>query len=114
MVGAADAFVVNPAVGQRRQPMPALLGHQAVARLRLAGSAGEAEYHQLLAQQLDGLDRLFVGQLARHRHRMPVATQQLAGGCARANAREYLVLVLPHDDLTTAFGPCSTVIKGPD
>ncbi len=40
--------------------------------------------YQLLAENFDGSDRLFLGQLGGGGHRMPIAAQQLAAGRAAA------------------------------
>jgi hypothetical protein len=75
--------------------MPALLGDEPVARLRLARPERQPEHHELLAQELDRLDRLLLRQLAGHRHRMPVAAQELAGGSSRSDSRQNFVFRLP-------------------
>ncbi len=72
VVGAADAFFVDPAVGERRAPVRAALRHQAVAPFFVL------EQRQVFAQDSDRLDRTFIRQIAGHRDRMPVAAQQLA------------------------------------
>jgi hypothetical protein len=111
VIRTSNAFVIDPPVGKRCEAMAALLGDKPVPRLRLAGPERQAEHHELLAQELDRLDRLLLGQLAGHCHRMPVATQQLAGGSARSNPRQNFIFRLPHGAHPTQWN--SSLLNAP-
>ncbi|MNS70331.1 hypothetical protein D3C72_1036730 [compost metagenome] len=85
--GAADAAVFQPAEGQVGAAVRAV----AVEHAELAALV--AEQHEVLAHELHGLDRARARQFVGQGHRLPVAAQQLAGGCAGSDAGDEIVLL---------------------
>ena len=87
--GAAQAAVLQPAIGEIGAAVRAGAVEQAVAALLVA------EQHEVLAQQPDRLDRpVGAGELIDQRRRLPVAAHQRAGGRARPDAGDEIVLFL--------------------
>ena len=85
--GAAQAAVLEPAVGEIGAAMRAVAADQAVAALLVA------EEHEVLAEQPDRLDRAVAGKLVDQRRRLPVAPHQAARRRARPGAGDEIVLL---------------------
>ena len=96
VIGAADALVIDPPVGERGAPVGTVLAEEAIASL------GIPKDHQVLAEDPDRPDRLLVGQFACRRHRLPVAAQQLSRGRSGAHTRQPLVFFTGHHGRATA------------
>ena len=85
--GAAQAALLQPAVGEIGAAVRAGARDQAVAAVLVA------EQHEVLAEQAQRLDRAISGELVNKRGRLPVAPHQLARGRAGAGAGDEIVLL---------------------
>ena len=96
---AAQAAVFEPSESQVGAAMGAVTFDQAVAALLVA------KQHQILAEQLDGLDRPLVLQFVEQRRRLPVHPHQPAAGVFRPGPGDEIVLFLAH------HGGCPFALK---
>ena len=94
---AAQAAILEPAVGEVGAAMRTVAAYQAIAATIVP------EDHQILAEQADRFDRPVAVQLRDQGRRLPIAPHQVAGRRARAGARDEIVLFLAQHGGSEAF-----------
>ena len=85
-VGTAQALLLRDAVGERAQAVRTIQADQAETVLEVAIQG------EVLTKDSQRLDRLFVTQLGRRSHGLPVSAHQLAHGRAAPDAAKELIL----------------------